>query len=399
MNRLVATPRRRMATMALLLASFLEICGCNPVRSCDQLRATRLSAIPWETLLEQCARCLSARELLVLRQAQEASAVYGVANTLLRDATVEESLVEVHGPSFNAPPGRDRDAPMIHRSSAGDTSEPLADSKPIAWPISESVLFLYASAPVGGEAAERIATGFLLKVPQESAGTTRFLVTARHVIDPEWAKCGRANPQTITVRLNRRTGGISYRTFALERDHLRHFLTSADPSTDLALIPLSREEVPDLDDFKLSSIAIDALPTQSELSRLHEAQEIVTVGVAPPKLFGLMDLPISESGMIASLSEGAHVPVRCALDSPAKSVRIWLIHANVEGGLSGAPVYAAFVRGPQRVSTPLLVGIQAVVWPDRGEAGITPVAALFEILKMKREGVELAMNDRVAPPG
>jgi hypothetical protein len=385
--------------MALLLASFLEICGCNPVRSCEQLRATRLSAIPWETLIEQCARCLSARELMVLRQAQEASAVYSATNTLLQDATVEESLGEVHGPSFNAPAGRDRNAPRNHPGSAGDVSESLTDAKPIAWPISESVLFLYASAPVDGEAAERIATGFLLKLPQGSAGNTRFLVTARHVVDPEWARCGRPNPQSITVRLNRRTGGISYRTLTLERDHLRQFLTSPDPETDLALIPFSRKDVPDLEDFKLVDLAIDTLPTESELSRLHEAQEIATVSVAPPKLVGLTDFPISESAMITSLSEGAKVPVRCALESPAKSIRIWLINANVEDGLSGAPVYAAFARGPHGVSTPLLVGIQAVVWPERGEAGITPVAALFEILKIKREGVQLAMNDREAPPG
>jgi hypothetical protein len=185
----------------------------------------------------------------------------------------------------------------------------------------------------------------------------------------------------------------------LERDHLRRFLTSPDSATDLALIPLSRKEVPDLDDFKLADTATDTLPTESELSRLHEAQEIATVGVAPPELFGHIDFPISESGMIASLTEGAQVPVRCALESPAKSIRIWLVNANVEGGLSGAPVYATFARGPHHVSTPLLVGIQAVVWPDRGEAGITPVAALFEILKMKREGLQLAMNDRGAPPG
>lgn len=399
MNRLAGTPRRRIATMALLLASFLEICGCNPVRNCEQLRATRLSAIPWETLIEQCARCLSARELLVLRQAQEASAVYSVANTLLQDATVEESLGEVHGPSFDTPLRRERDAPLTGRYATAGTSQPTTNAKPIAWPISESVIFLYASAPVDGEAAERIGTGFVLRLPQESSGNTRFLVTARHVVDPEWARCGRANPQSLTVRLNRRTGGVSYRTLVLERDHLRQFVTSPDPATDLALIPLSHKEVGDLDDFKLAGIALEALPTESELSSLHEAQEIATVGVAPPELFGLMDFPVSESGMITSLTEGAQVPVRCALESPAKSIRIWLINADVEGRLSGAPVYAAFARGPHHVSTPLLVGIQAVVWPDRGEAGITPVAALFEILKMKRVGVQLAMNDRGVPPG
>ncbi|WP_263375666.1 serine protease [Granulicella aggregans] len=385
--------------MALLLASFLEICGCNPVRSCEQLRATRLSAIPWETLLEQCARCLSARELLILRQAQETSVVYGVANTLLHDATVEESLGEVHGPSFDGPPAGDLDARVIHRDAGEDTSESITDAKPIAWPISESVLFLYASAPVPGETAQRIGTGFILKLPQESTGNARFLVTARHVVDPEWARCGRPNPQSITVRLTRRAGGISYRTLLLERDQVRQFLTSPDPATDLALIPLSHKEVADLDDFKLADTAIDTLPTESELSTLHEAQEIATVGVAPPEFFRLMDFPISESGMITSLDEGAHVPVRCALESPAKSIRIWLINANVEGGLSGAPVYAAFARGPHHVSTPLLVGIQAVVWHDRGEAGITPVAALIEILKMRRAGVQLAVSDREAPPG
>ena len=408
MNRTRATPRRRIATMALLLASFLEICGCNPVRSCEQLRATRLSAVPWETLIEQCARCFSARELLVLRQAQEASLVYSVTNTLLQDATVEESLGEAYGPSFDIPAVADHSDLAIASDwnqigdPIADSSESIANAKPIAWPISESVLFLYASPPGRGEAAQRIASGFILSLHGQSIGNTRFLITARHVVDPEWARCGRSNPQSITVRLNRKAGGVSYRTLVLERDHLRQFVTSQDPATDLALIPLSREEVGDLDDFKLVDLAIDALPTEAELSRLHETQQIATVGVASPKLPGLTDFPISESGMIASLAkgdQGAHVPVRCALESPAKSIRIWLADADVQHGLSGAPVYAAFARGPHHVSTPILVGIQAVVWPDRGEAGITPVAALLEMIEIQRDTVRLAMNGPEAPPG
>jgi hypothetical protein len=412
MNRLRSTPRRRIATTALLLASFLEICGCNPVRSCEQLRATRLSAIPWETLIEQCARCLSARELMVLRQVQEESVVYSVANEVLEDTTVQETLEEVHGPAFDVPFERaSGDSARVHDdpTTAGgydnlrESSESAAETKPIAWPIPNSVLFLYASAPLPGEAARRIATGFILSLPGESLGTSKFLVTARHVVDPEWARCGSQNPKNITIRLNRRAGGVSYRTIALERDHLRQFVTSADEETDLALIPLGREDLPDLDEFKVADTPLDTLPTEHELSRMHEAQQIATVGVAQPKLAGLMDLPISESGMIVSAANGALVPVRCAVESPAKSIRMLLIEADVGRGLSGAPVYAAFSRGPHHVSTPLLVGIQTVVWPDRGEAGITPVAALLEMVEEMAETrgdpSRLAMNSREAPPG
>jgi hypothetical protein len=387
--------------MALLLASFLEICGCNPVRSCEQLRATRLSAIPWETLLEQCAQCLSARELLVLQQAQGNDIADTIASGLESNATVEESLGKVFGPAFDTSLGRDFDdaEPATKRSGIQNHGESPTETKPIAWPIPESVLFLYASAPIDGEAAKRIATGFILSLPKTRTGTAKFLVTARHVVDPEWARCGRANPQDITVRLNRKTGGVSYRTISLERDHLRRFMTSADEATDLALIPLSHGEVPDLEEFKLVETVLDALPTEPELSGLHEAQQIATVGVAPPKLFGLTDFPISESGMIVSTAEGARVPVRCAVESPAKSIQIWLIDANIERGLSGAPVYAAFARGPHHISTPILVGVQAVVWPDRGEAGMTPVAALLEMIRAQRHTTMLAMNGREAAPG
>jgi hypothetical protein len=345
---------------------------------------------------------------MVLRQAQEASIVYGVANDLLEDTTVEDSLEEVHGPAFDVPPeragdnfGRVQDDP----ATAGgyddiqDNSGAVAEAKPIAWPIPDSVLFLYASIPLPGEAAPRIGTGFVLSVPGQSAGLSKFLVTARHIVDPEWARCRDQNPKSITVRLNRRAGGVSYRTIALERDHLRQFVTSPDEETDLALIPLGREELPDFEDFKLTGAALDVLPTERELSRLHEAQQIATVGVASPKLLGLMDLPIAESGMIVSAVNGARVSVRCAVESPAKSIRMWLIEANVGRGLSGAPVYAAFSRGPHHLSIPLLVGVQTVVWPDRGEAGMTPVAALVEMIERQREGVRLAMNDRQGPPG
>lgn len=394
--------QRRIATLALLLASFLEICGCNPRRTCEELRAAHFSTMPIEALMVQCARCLSEPELAALRRAREGPVSSDLGIAFVHDVTVEEVLGELHEPSFNAyveGTGETNSFPEGSGAS-GRSGGLLQQAKPIAWPIPESVLFLYAPSPSGSmsgapgyrDALRRIATGFILSVPERRGLSSRYLVTARHVVDPEWAHCKTKNPHSITVRFNRRSGGVGYELIQLEAHDEPTFITAKDDLTDLALLPISSETVARLSDYRMVETHFENLPTETELGMLKKEQQIVTVGVSRAKLAGLTDSPISQPGLIATNVSGGRMGVRCAVESQVKPIQMWLIDAAVEPGVSGAPVYAALTRAPSNSAIPVLVGIQAVVWPDKGRAGITPVSALRNLIEQKRIRDEVAIN-------
>lgn len=397
MARRAVRNQRRIATTALLLASFLEICGCNPVRTCDQLRRTQISAMPWETLVQQCARCLSAHEFAILGQAGAGAVTTNLATAILNDQTVQEVLLALHGPSFNSAGESSADGPAAIFAPPDDEG-PAPNPEPIAWPIPESVLFLYNRTPGPGAGAHRIGTAFVLSVRDpRHRQVDRYLVTARHIVDPEWANCEARNPSSFTVRFNRWTGGVGYETIALAGQRSLRVLTPADDLTDLALVPLNRQTVPNLERFKLMDTSFDELPTALELNALHQDQQIVTAAVSPPKMYGLMDFPVSDPGVLATVDAIPPVSVRCSADAPARSLQLWLISAGISQGLGGAPVYAAIARGPHHQTVPILIGIQSVVWPGKGVAGITPVAALADLVHDTRHRGDFA-SPLPAPP-
>jgi hypothetical protein len=395
MNRLMLRNQRRIATAALLLASFLEICGCSPVRTCEQLRLTRISAIPWDVLVQQCAQCLSNHDLSALKQvahsSAEANSPFAVTAS---NQVVEEALREFHGPSF----GSEEDASTRTESvryTAATGSATTSGSQPIAWPIPESVLFVYDQAPVEGKVGRRIGTGFILTVPdRRHHQLDSYLVTARHVVDPVWASCGAKNPGSITVRFNRRAGGIGFETIMLQGRQSYPVITSQDNLTDLALIPLSRNTVPDLGNYRLIETSFEALPTRLELSSVRHDQRIVTAGISMPRMIGMSEFPVSDSGVISTTAGDTPIDVRCRADSLSRPTQLWTIAASVPAGVSGAPVYAELARGPQGESSPVLVGIQSAIWPGRGMAGITPVAALTDLVqdKLRREKVAASIR-------
>lgn len=402
MHRVRLTQRRILATLALLLVSFFGVFGWSTLRLCDQSSTTRLSAMPLKVALHQCKQCLSGMDLasLLLRESPAAKD----ENAMLHNASIDQSLAELQLP----PAGRHGGAPqetvprLNPASLAWSGPGSPQQAKPIAWPIPASVLFLY-DAPFGASsstqsAPRRIGTGFVLVAPEPHIGVARYLVTARHVVDPQWAHCAVKNPQSITVRFNRIDGGAGYETISLDGHRGPIFRTSQDDLADLALIPINEATVRHLKDYRLAETAFNALPSESELGTLHKEQQIVTVGVSSPELAGLRDSPVSAPGVMATDVSGAEMAVRCTAQSPLKSIHMWLINASVELGISGAPVYAAMARGQDRVTTPVLVGVQTVVWPDRGQAGVTPVAALRALVQQQQARGEVALNSRRAHP-
>src|ERR1041385_6378492 len=70
--------------------------------------------------------------------------------------------------------------------------------------VQKSVVFLYGP-DAAGNAAMPLGTGFIVQVPLKSnpKRADKLLVTARHIVDPQWALCPQSSPPAkIFMRVN-----------------------------------------------------------------------------------------------------------------------------------------------------------------------------------------------------
>ena len=405
--------RRRLALGGLLLASFLQVCGCNPVKNCDELRGTQLSAMSWGELLEQCSRCLSPGELADLEQREQWERAQSADGRLpdlpLSDQTVDQALHSQPSLSFYEPEestGQHGSGDALDRDRPGSLATAPMEPETLPWPIPESVYLIYRTTARGDPYAHRrpAAAAFVLSVPGKVHNHfLRFLVTARHVVDPEWAHCAEKNPASITIRLNRREGGIGYETIPLEAGQLRRFFTSPDSTVDLAIIALDRRLIPDLDIYKIVDLPFSLIPTDSELRSLQQDQPIITAGLLTQPPLGPRIYPVLESGALAKTpSDTINIPcgrpataqstAQSTAPSPANPLHLWFIDAAIPQGVSGSPVYTSIARGEDPMDAPVLLGIQSVAWPDRGIAGITPSVVLRSLVQSALGSETLATN-------
>lgn len=379
--RTAAPNRRRLAIGGLLLASFLEVCGCNPVEDCDQLRDGQIFSTR-EALLERCAHCFTANQFATLVNGLKHAEDAGVADALESGKTAQEALEDGAGLAFYDPTEPSADS-LSH--ALPPVRDPLS-AETLSWPIPESVFFVYKTVRGGDTSAHRIATAtaFVLSVPDRTHKRfVRFLVTARHVVDPEWAHCAAKNPASIEIRLNKRSGGVGYETIPLGAGSARRFVTPDDGTSDLAVILLDRLLIPNLDAYKFIDLPFRLLPTEAELQTMRTDQKVMTAGLPARLPLEFRTYPISDTGVLSKMP-AQPVEIGCGTNSRSNPLvnplHVWFISAPVPQGVSGAPVYTAMARDLDSTQTPVLVGIQSVAWPEKGVAGITPAAALGDLV-------------------
>jgi len=268
------------------------------------------------------------------------------------------------------------------------------EAKSAPWAIPESVYLIYRSRRPGELLPRQspLASAFVLSVPahepngRSASHLARFLVTARHVVDPQWAQCSDRNPSSIELRLNRRTGGVGYETVSLQNSAGRRFFTPSDPTADLAVIPLDNTLIANLEDYKVLDIPYRVLISASDVSLLHPEQPVMTAGLSTLPNGEPVSFPVFDSGSLSKMPAET-VGVRCGeaeskvRQSAARLLHVWFINAGLPPGVSGAPVFASIARGADAAKTPILLGIQSVVWPNRGMAGITPSPMLGDLIQ------------------
>jgi len=348
-----------------LLAVSIEACGCNPIAD--------------STL---------------------ASDAFSDRQTGENVASLDQALSFYH-PTEQTPP------PSFSSLGLNDLSRSLrpipAQAKSAPWAIPESVYFVYRGRRPGEprQPESPLATAFVLAVPitdregRDSNRLVRFLVTARHVVDPQWARCAGRSPASIDLRLNRRAGGVGYETVSLRTGTGPRFFTPSDPTADLAVIPLNNALIANLDEYKFLDVPFSLLLTASDVPLLNLEQPVMTAGLATLPAGEPPSFPVFSAGSLAKMPlepVGVHCGEDPASQSSAKLLHIWFINASVRQGVSGSPVFATIPRGPYAAKTPVLLGIQSIVWPDRGMAGITPSPILGDLIRSALRQTSLHHN-------
>ena len=277
-----------------------------------------------------------------------------------------------------------------------------AEAKPVPWAIPESVYFLYRGRQTGDDADDLrlhqspLATAFVLSVPsREHNRDVRFLVTARHVVDPQWAHCAAHNPDSVDVRLNRWAGGVDYETVSLHTGTVRNFYTPTDTTADIAIIPFGQTLIAHLDIYKFIDVPFRLLPTDADMRLIRADQPVMTARLStrPSGISG--NFPVFDAGSLSKMP-AEPVSVQCGIvlnpQIAAKLLHVWFINAGVPQGVSGAPVYTSIARGPGNAKSPVLLGIQSVAWPDKGVAGITPSPVLGDLVRSALSGSKLNLD-------
>ncbi|HKW17575.1 MAG TPA: hypothetical protein VJO35_08720 [Terriglobales bacterium] len=359
------------ATIAVLVGVAVLICAsCAKKEDCTSFRKQFISDIGWNNL--QKSECLSASEKKTLA---DEHALYERASLvdLLEASTVGEVLQEATTKAGTVPV--DEVLAEIAKTSPGLQQPTQAGSGP--WIIPRAVLFLYAKD--GAKQNKPSGTGFILKVPQSGDPNRflRFLITARHLVDPIWAKC---DPPTVhlSIRFNKKDGsGTALVPLDLKPKIGKVLYVPKDPHSDVAAILLRPQLFPSFGDYEILDVPFRVTATENDMKIVREGTTILTAGLDPDLPGEKANLPVFREGVVSRTNNELIKSIApCAL-IPIE-VHSELLSAPLNLGDSGAPIYVKNGRGGNQ---PVLVGVQSFVFEGKQLAGITPATDLVSLIK------------------
>lgn len=257
--------------------------------------------------------------------------------------------------------------------------------------IRQTIVFIYKSDRNGQAASSPTATGFLVAVPKKENPTEGhiLLITARHVVKPQWACPSEENPSRIFLRLNKRhfdpstdSEGVGYVSIDLtRRDHRRVFVPD-DERVDVAVVLLSRNDI-DLNEYAVKALPLTHFGLDEEVEQLGIGDDVVSAGLIPAFPGAKRNYPFFKFGKISNIpNEPTAVP--CHPPDPPRLVKVWFVAASLVEGNSGSPIFyvPAGAGGVQLGGgRPLLLGVQSLSLGGVYVAGMTRVAFLFEVIR------------------
>jgi hypothetical protein len=215
------------------------------------------------------------------------------------------------------------------------------------------------------------------------------LVTARHLVDLTWAKCGVANPSIIYMRLNKKSYapsssdfGFDYVPVQLVQQGAPAWRHHTEGDIDAAVVPL-REDLGQ--EFDVNFIQVDIFPTDAELAAQSIGDPVMSAGLVPALPGIRRNYPILKFGQISNIPS-EDVETRCVPtpQQPTFFVKVWLIAANLIPGNSGSPIFHVPLGGPGISfggTRPMLLGVQSISFGGADIAGMTPINFVYEILQ------------------
>lgn len=280
--------------------------------------------------------------------------------------------------------------------------------------VKKSIIFLYYPRP--GLEAEG-GTGFLIDIPSKEDPNRGFwaIVTARHIVDPEWAGCPWHNPSVLHARVNLKdykaaenAVGTSDIPLDLVSAGMAIWFSHSNEQVDVAIIPLSPEGISEFQKNDVNALAISAFATKDEIEKFHVGigDGIASAGLVPA-LFDLKrNYPAFKFGKISNVPDEP-LRVTCQPGSVPKDRVGWLIAGNFVPGNSGSPVFLVPLDfnlsgglqylGPRIAIIGLLSG--SIDGADLGE--MVPAEFIFDIIKEHYPTMDLYrgnLSDRPKTP-
>jgi hypothetical protein len=227
-----------------------------------------------------------------------------------------------------------------------------------------------------------VGTGFLIAIPVtgDPAHSHLAIVTARHIIDPQWAGCSWSNPDAVTLRI-----GIWQDSFPLERNGQRTWLAHPDEKVDVAVIPVDKK-LGRIRDKDVRTLRISDFATKDEIEtfRIGMGANIISAGLVPDLQDGRRNYPEFILGKVSDVSD-APVQLRCGT-GPLKDRLGWIIAGKFVPGNSGSPVFLMpleFGWGPPvRLNAPrkMILGLVAGNIERAGFGEMVPIEYVFEVI-------------------
>lgn len=254
--------------------------------------------------------------------------------------------------------------------------------------VQKTVVFLYPANANGTAAETPIGTGFLVEIPltSDAKRAYRVLVTARHMVDPAWAKCSQPNPTLIYARLNKRSYrpgsselGVGYVPVPLIDGSGPLWHHHKDNDIDAAVVSIK------IDDglFDMSAVPVWMFPTEEEIASESIGDPIISAGLMPGLAGHSRNYPIFKFGQISNIFS-EDIETHCTPASPGFLVKVWLVAANLIPGNSGSPIFYV-PPGANGVSLgssrPMLLGVQSTSFAGADVAGMTPAEYVYQILQ------------------
>ncbi len=256
--------------------------------------------------------------------------------------------------------------------------------------VQKSVTFLYEA---GGDGlintSKPLGTGFIVSIPLRSDPNRSYivLVTARHIVDPQWAHCQNPNPSAIYARFNKKSydptrdpTGVADLLIPLLSDGKPIWFASPDEEVDAAVIRLDGSR---LDAYDFENVPVWAFPTNEEIKQFAIGDSVLSAGLIPGVSGKKRNYPFFKFGSISSIP-GEAVESNCGPGSAPLSEKVWFIAANLVPGNSGSPIFYVPAGGGGIVlgqSRAMLLGIQSNSFLGWDVAGMTPTQYIYEIIE------------------